>query len=75
MNDPEKAIHVSPNGESWDVETETSTVAQTETREQAMEAARENAAETNASSILVHNSDGSIQEQVSLPVVNKEPAE
>jgi predicted TIM-barrel fold metal-dependent hydrolase len=75
MSEPEKTIHVSPNGESWDVETETSSVAQTETREQAIEAARENAAETNASSIVVHNSDGSIQEQVSLPVVKNETAE
>jgi hypothetical protein len=75
MKDPDKAIHVSPNGENWDVETETSTVAQTETREEAIEAARESAAETNAGSILVHNSDGSVQEQVSLPVMKDVPAE
>ena len=75
MSEPEKAIHVSPNGESWDVETETSTLAQTETRDQAIEAARESAAETNAASILVHNSDGSIREQVSLPVVKDKAAD
>jgi hypothetical protein len=53
MSEPEKAIHVSPNGESWDVESDTSTIAQTETREQAIDAARESAAETRTPAILV----------------------
>jgi hypothetical protein len=72
MEEPQTPVHVSPTGENWEVETNSGTVAQTETREEAIQAARETAAEIKSETILVHNSDGSIQEQVSLPRVQKE---
>jgi hypothetical protein len=66
MSDPDKTIHVSPMGENWEVETVSGTVAQAESREEAMEAAREKAEEVQAESILVHTSDGSVQQEVTL---------
>jgi hypothetical protein len=66
MSEPDKTIHVSPMGENWEVETVSGTVAQAETREEAMEAAREKAQEVQAESILVHTSDGSVQQEVTV---------
>ena len=67
MNEPEKTIHVSPTGENWEVESDTGTLAQAETRSEAIEAARESAAESDVRSILVRNSDGSVQEELRMP--------
>jgi hypothetical protein len=61
-----KSVHVNLTGENWEVESDTGTLAQTETREEAMEAAREVARQIGAARIVVHTSDGLIEKEIEL---------
>jgi predicted RNase H-like HicB family nuclease len=67
MAEEPKALHVNPTGENWEVESEAGTLAQAETKQEAIEAAKEAAAEQNASEILVHTSDGMVESQLRVP--------
>ena len=64
MSDEPKALHVNPTGENWEVESSVGTVAQAETKEEAIEAAREAAVEHQAESIIVHTSDGMVEKEI-----------
>jgi creatinine amidohydrolase/Fe(II)-dependent formamide hydrolase-like protein len=71
MSDDPKAVHVSQTGENWEVESEAGTLAQAETKQEAIEAAHEAAREVQASEILVHTHDGMVEAQIS---VRSQPA-
>jgi hypothetical protein len=64
MSKEPRALHVNPSGENWDVESVVGTIAQAETKEEAIEAAREAAAEHRAESIIVHTSDGMVEKEI-----------
>jgi len=71
MNEDDKAVHVSPTGENWEVEDESQTLAQAETKEEAISAAHEAASEVGADKVVVHTSDGHVVQEI--PVVKKSP--
>jgi hypothetical protein len=74
MNPAQKNVHVNPTGENWEVESEVATLAQAETKEQAIEAARDAAPEVGADRILVHTSDGLVEKEIPLPLSPDETA-
>jgi hypothetical protein len=57
-------LHVSQTGENWEVENETQTLAQAETKGEAIEFAKESAREHGIEHILVHSSDGRIEQDI-----------
>ena len=65
----EKSLHVSQTGENWEVEDETQTLAQAETKAEAIEAAMDVARANKVEKIVVHTSDGGIE--MAIPVVPK----
>ena len=64
MNPEENVVHVSPTGANWDVESPAGTLAQGETKEEAIEAAHEAAAGIDATKIVVHTSDGMVEREI-----------
>ena len=66
MNPAAKNLHVNPTGENWEVESDAATLAQAETKEQAIEAARDAAPELGADRIVVHTSDGLVEKEIPL---------
>lgn len=64
MSENQKAVHVSPTGENWEVESDAATLAQAESKQEAIEAAKEVAPQVDASAILVHTSDGRIEQEI-----------
>ena len=67
MSEEPKALHVSPTGENWEVEKESgASVAQAETKEEAIEAAQEAASEEGASEIIIHTADGRVEKEIPL---------
>lgn len=64
MSKEPKALHVNPTGENWEVESSVGTVAQAETKEEAIQAAREAASEHQAEAIIVHTSDGMVEKEI-----------
>ena len=67
MDENPQAVHVSPTGENWEVEKETGTIAQAETKEEAIAAAQEAAREIGATEIQVHGSDGTVERTIPAP--------
>lgn len=67
MSEEKPTIHVSMTGENWEVETDKQTLAQAETKEEALEAAREAAEATGAEKIVVHTSDGMTETELPVP--------
>lgn len=61
---PGDVIHVHPIGENWEIETAAGVVAQAESKEEALEAARETAVEKKATLIIVHTSDGLVEKEI-----------
>ncbi len=62
---PQKgAVHVNPIGENWEVESDAGTLGQAETKEEAVELAKTLAKETGAPKVTVHESDGSIAQEM-----------
>ena len=57
----DKNLHISQTGEHWEVEDQSQTLAQAETKSEAIEAAMEVALEGNVERILVHTADGAIE--------------
>jgi len=58
MSDEPKSLHVNPVGENWEVESETATLGQADSKPEAVELAKELAAEQEAAMIAVHTPDG-----------------
>ena len=74
MSNPEEnAIHISPSGESWDVETEASTLASAASKEEALELARAEAPEQQADTIVIHTSEGMIEREIEVPREESQP--
>jgi uncharacterized protein DUF2188 len=71
--DEDNRIHVSMTGENWEVESATTTLAQTETKEEAIEEARSAAAERHAESIVIHTSDGMVEKEIPTPAPHGTP--
>jgi hypothetical protein len=61
-----KNLHISQTGENWEVEDQSQTLAQAETKAEAIEAAMEVALEREAEQILVHTSDGAVESTIPL---------
>jgi predicted RNase H-like HicB family nuclease len=61
-----KTIHVNITGENWEVEGPAGTIAQAETKEEALEAAHEAAREQGAVAIKVHTSDGMVEQEIAV---------
>jgi hypothetical protein len=59
-------LHVSQTGENWEVEDQSQTLAQAETKDEAIDAAQDAAGEKRADKIVVHTADGRIE--VEIPV-------
>ena len=66
MEDNIKSLHVLPLGENWEVENEAATLGQAESRSEAIELAKELAAASEISKIIVHTSDGSEEAGISV---------
>ncbi|MHA3773034.1 DUF2188 domain-containing protein [Verrucomicrobiota bacterium sgz303538] len=64
MSEEPIALHVNPTGENWEVESTVGTIAQAETKQEAIEAAKEAAAEHHAQAIIVHTSDGMVEAEI-----------
>lgn len=62
----DKALHVNQTGENWEVENETGTLAQAETKQEAIEAARELASRMGAGKVIVHTADGLVESELSI---------
>ena len=73
MSEEPKALHVSPAGESWEIESAVGSVGQAESKHEAIEVAREAAAEHQAESIIVHAYDGMIEQEIRLPRPDSSP--
>lgn len=63
MSGEPRALHVNQIGENWEVESDSNTVAQAETKQEAIDAARELAPRLRAESIIVHTSDGMVESE------------
>lgn len=72
MNDPQPALHVSPIGENWEVESESGTLGQADTKVEAEELATKLARDTGVEKITVHTSDGS--EEKAIAVAREQPS-
>jgi hypothetical protein len=64
MSDEQKALHVNPVGENWEVESDAATLGQAASKPEAVELAKELATAEGASVIAVHTSDGQVDEQI-----------
>ena len=73
MSDEPKAVHVSPTGENWEVENEAGTLAQAESKQEAIDAARDVAPEIAAATILIHTADGRVEQEIptDLPIASE----
>jgi hypothetical protein len=68
MSEPEdKAIHISQSGDSWDVETASTSLASAGSKEEAIELAKSLAAAQEAKAIVVHTSDGLVEKEIEVP--------
>jgi diacylglycerol kinase family enzyme len=75
MPEESKALHINQTGENWEVESESSTVAQAETKQEAIEAAQEAAQELRAETIVVHTSDGMVEAEMQVTLKPEAPSE
>lgn len=66
MSDEPKSLHVNPVGENWEVESETATLGQAESKPEAVELAKELAADEQAKVIAVHTPDGQLEKKIPL---------
>ena len=57
----DKNLHISQMGENWEVEDLAQTLAQAETKTEAIEAAMEVALRGDVEQIIVHTSDGAVE--------------
>lgn len=60
----ENNLHVSQIGENWEVEDATQTLAQADTKEEAIAAAHEAAEDMPVGKIIVHTSDGGTEQEI-----------
>lgn len=61
---PEAALHVSPIGENWEVESATGTLGQADSKAEAENLATELAVERGVAKIAVHGSDGAVEKEI-----------
>lgn len=62
----EKNLHISQTGENWEVENESQTLAQAETKSEAIEAAMEVALDDDVEQIVVHTADGAVEHSIAI---------
>jgi hypothetical protein len=60
-------VHVQPLGESWEVESESCTLGQADTKREAEELATELGKEIGAGKVAVHTADGQVEKSIPLP--------
>lgn len=60
----ETNLHVNPVGENWEVESETGTLGQAETKQQAEELAHVLAHDLGAAKVTVHTADGQVEKEI-----------
>ena len=60
----EKNLHISQTGENWEVENESQTLVQAETKSEAIEAAMEVALDEDVEQIVVHTADGAVEQSI-----------
>ena len=60
----EKNLHISQTGENWEVEDQSQTLAQAETKAEAIEAAIEVALDAEVEQIIVHTSEGAVEKSI-----------
>lgn len=63
-------VHVNQTGENWEVEDLVQTLAQAETKEEAIDAAKQVAAEKGGAKVVIHSHDGGIEREI--PVAGPE---
>lgn len=61
---PHATVHVSPIGENWEVESQSGTLGQTESKVEAEDLALRLAREAGISKVAIHNSDGSVEKEI-----------
>lgn len=66
MESKPKSLHVNPVGENGEVESDTITLGQAETKSEAIELAKELASTAKVSNISVHTSDGLVETDISV---------
>jgi hypothetical protein len=72
----EKTLHISQTGANWEVEDQTQTLAQAESKAEAIEAAMEAALEhEDVEQIVVHTSDGAVEKSIPVRSKSGEPAQ
>lgn len=64
MTTSKKTLHVNPVGANWEVESESSTLGQAETKPEAIELAKELAVDEAAEEISVHTADGTEEQRI-----------
>jgi hypothetical protein len=65
-------LHVSQTGENWEVEDLSQTLAQAETKEEAIDAAHDAARDMKADKIVVHTADGRIEVEIPVRHIDEE---
>jgi hypothetical protein len=70
MSDEPKTLHINLLGGNWDIEGDATTLGQAETRQEAVELAKEFAPARGASCIAVHSSDGQVEQMISVKVTD-----
>jgi hypothetical protein len=73
MSIKKSPIHVSPIGENWEIETETRTLGQAETKPQAEELAIKLAREAGTHSVTIHRNDGLVEKVIAVGPENPNP--
>ena len=68
-------VHVNPTGDNWEVEDHVQTLAQAETKEEAIDAAKEAAAEKGAEKIVIHTHDGGVEREIAVPPAANDPSQ
>jgi Uncharacterized protein conserved in bacteria (DUF2188) len=63
MNNNPKSLHVNPLGENWEVESDSATLGQAESKSEAIELAKELAATSEVPNVTVHTADGSVDRE------------
>lgn len=68
-------VHVNQTGANWEVEDYAQTLAQAETKEEAIDAAKELAAEKGGAKVVIHSHDGGVEREFSVAALALEPTE
>jgi hypothetical protein len=62
-------LHVSQTGDKWEVEANDQSLAQAGTKEEAIDAAKEEVPALSAGTVVVHTSDGKVEKEIAVGAI------